>query len=99
MIVENIYGKILLLHPSIYSSEVVVGHQGWQSGRNAPCDPLGPARKNWSTHLSLTTSTLNDLGDLKKQTHFPAEVHMLLTQDLEKLMEDIQKPSRCPLPR
>lgn len=87
----------MLFATSPCGPEVVVGHQGRQSGRNAPCeaeyskDQLELARKNQNSHLSRTTSTLGDMRNLQKELmHFPADLHICLTQDLEKLKEEIQ---------
>ena len=90
----------------------VVGHQGWQSGRNALCeaeyskDQLEPERKNWISYLFLATSTLNGMGDLqKKLIPFPMDLHIHLVQNLEKLKEEIQQVLEesqvqlCPVPR
>lgn len=48
----------------------------------------GRARTNWSLHLTLATSNLDNTGDLQdKWMPITAEPHMHLDQDSEKLEE------------
>lgn len=83
-------------------SEATVDQENQQSGSKAELEvkereeKLEPSKTNWNpprqtgTRLSPIASSLNDIGDLKKEmVSFALELHTRLAQDLEKLKSEM----------